>query len=473
MFSKPVSRTGNKGWSISSRLMAWYFLSGICLVLISIGLLYWFFNDHVDHEVRYLLDRKVDAINVLLDSGPAGLAALQFEVRRPSLSRKFVRIIDGSGRVVSQSPEMEREFIIETLPVPADAQEVLFSEIRSRSGKRFRMIVARHQSGNANRKQYLIQIASDRSIDERFLAQYRARLLLALAPLLLIWVCIGRFLAYKGMMPVKKMAAEVRNIHSTTLSRRLSINDLPSELVVLSGTFNGMLDQIESAFARLSQFSADIAHELRTPLNSIRGEIEVSLRQPRPPEEYREVLGSCLEGCLHLSEMIDGLLFLARSEDPKTTVQRIPVNIGNELAIIRDFFDAIASEAGIEIRVTASDGLIVNLDRTLFQRAVGNLIENAIRHTAKGGAVAMTATADSSWLQLDVTDNGCGISAPHIKNIFDRFYRVDGARSAGLGGFGLGLPIVKSIATLHRGEVAVQSEVGKGTTVTLRFPCNV
>lgn len=470
MFLKPVPREGNKRWSITSRLMAWYFLSGICLVLISTGLLYWFFSIHVDREVRYLLDRKADAINILLDSGSTGLAALQFEVRRPSLSRKFVRITDSSGQVVSQSPEMEREFAIETLPVPADARGILFSEIRSRSGKRFRMLVARHQSGNANRDEYIVQIASDRSIDERFLAQYRTQLWLTLVPLLLIWGVIGRFLAYRGMMPVRKMAAEVRGIRSATLSKRLGVSDLPSELVVLSSTFNEMLDQIESAFARLSQFSADIAHELRTPLNSIRGEIEVSLRQPRSPDEYREVLGSCLEGCLRLSGMIDGLLFLARSEDPKTTVQSIPVNIGNELAIIRDFFDAMASEAGIEIRVTVPDKLIVNLDRTLFQRAIGNLVENAIRHTTKGGAIAMTATADSSWLQLDVTDTGCGIPVPHIKSIFDRFYRVDGARSAGSGGFGLGLPIVKSIATLHRGDVAVRSEVGKGTTVTLRFP---
>src|SRR5262249_45511152 len=153
------------------------------------------------------------------------------------------------------------------------------------------------------------------------------------------------------------------------------------------------------------------------------------------------------------------LLFLARAENPETQIARERVDVGRELAVVREFYEAAASESGVALRVVAPAGLVVHLDRTLFQRAVGNLVANALAHTGPPGTVTLTASRDDDGVRVEVMDTGSGIPLAHLPHVFDRFYRVDSARSNSGGHVGLGLAIVKSIATLHRGFASIQSEV--------------
>src|SRR5262249_24484696 len=148
-----------------------------------------------------------------------------------------------------------------------------------------------------------------------------------------------------------------RRIRSTTLHERIEAGRFPAELGALASTFNDMLDRLEESFDRLARFSADIAHELRTPVNNLRRETEVAVRKPRSTDEYREVLGSCLEECLRLGQLIDSLLFLARAESPQAQLVMESVDIGAELATVRDFYEAVATEAGIDLQVQAEAGL--------------------------------------------------------------------------------------------------------------------
>jgi two-component system heavy metal sensor histidine kinase CusS len=231
-----------------------------------------------------------------------------------------------------------------------------------------------------------------------------------------------------------------------------------------------MLDRLEESFGRLAAFSATIAHELRTPVNNLRGEAEVALGKPRSPQEYRDALGSCLEECGRLSRLIDGLLFLARAENPMTQVEKEPVDLGRELAAVRDFYEAAAAEAGVTLTAAAPGGLVAELNRPLFQRAVGNLVSNALAHTGPGGDVALSAAREDGWLRVEVADTGSGIDAVHLPRLFDRFYRADPTRSSASGGVGLGLAVVKAVAELHGGSVSLGSEVGRGTRVALLLP---
>ncbi len=205
----------------------------------------------------------------------------------------------------------------------------------------------------------------------------------------------------------------------------------------------------------------------------MRGEAEVALGRARSPEEYREVLGSCLEECVRLSQMIDSLLFLARAEHPETRLRREPLDVGHELRAIRDFFEAAANESGVALTVQAAGELVADLDRGLFQRAVGNLVENALTHTPRGGTVSLCARREGGAVCVQVADTGCGIAGEHLPHLFDRFYRVDSARSGATGGVGLGLAIVKSIAGLHGGSVEIASTVGRGTRVSLLLPARM
>lgn len=230
-----------------------------------------------------------------------------------------------------------------------------------------------------------------------------------------------------------------------------------------------MLDRLEDSFTRLGQFSADLAHALRTPIHNLRGEAEVALVRARSPEEYQHVLASSLEECERLSRMIDGLLFLARADDPNAALKRVRFDARQEMEAVREFYEALASEQ--QVAVTCAGAAALTGDPMLFRRAVSNLLGNALRHTSAGGSVALSlATTAEQRILVRVQDTGCGILPEHRAKIFDRFYRVGETTSPVPGGIGLGLAIVQSIMRLHGGVASVHSEVGKGSTFTLDFP---
>ena len=231
-----------------------------------------------------------------------------------------------------------------------------------------------------------------------------------------------------------------------------------------------MLDRLEESFAQVSQFSADVAHELRTPVSNLRGEIEVALGKTRTPEEYRETLGSALEECLRISRLIHGLLFLARAETMVDVPRHDTIRVGQEIEAVREFYEAQAAEAGVTLDVEGASGLVAAFDRTLFQQAVGNLVANAIAHSPPGKSVVIRFHGEGTILRIEVADTGRGIAAEHLPHVFDRFYRADPARSGSAGNVGLGLSVVRSIAALHGGHVAIESEVGHGTRVVLEVP---
>ena len=267
-----------------------------------------------------------------------------------------------------------------------------------------------------------------------------------------------------------------RRITSTNLRERIRAEGYPSELACLAETFNAMLVRLEESFEQISRFTADIAHDLRTPVNNIRGEAEVALARARTVEEYRDVLESSLEEAIRLSDLIGDLLFLARAESPLTDLRRQPVNVGELLSAVREYYETTASNCGISLIATAGEeAMTAPLDRPLMLRAVSNLVSNAIAHTSRGGSVTLEAFAADAQIAIQVSDTGAGIPTEALPRVFDRFFRVDPSRSrnsggAVSGGTGLGLAIVQSIMTLHGGSAAITSQLGRGTRVTLRVP---
>ena len=280
----------------------------------------------------------------------------------------------------------------------------------------------------------------------------------------------GYAIARRGIRPIERVTETARRVRSSTLHERIDTSDLPTELRALASTFNEMLDRLEESFAQVSQFSADVAHELRTPISNLRGEIEVALGKARTSDEYRETLGSALEECLRISRLIHSLLFLARAEDATDIPYHDTIHVSQEIEAVLEFYEAQAAEARVTLNAEDADGLVATFDRTLFQQAIGNLVANAIAHTPPDGQVTIRSHGDGATLRIEVADTGCGIAAEHLPRVFDRFYRVDRARSGSAGNFGLGLAMVRSIAALHGGHVTIESEVGRGTRVVLEAP---
>lgn len=451
--------SSKRAGSLAARLSVWYAASAFLLLLTGTGFLYWQLVQSFNAEDDQYLSEKSNALSELLRE--RDFRTLKWEVEGESAVRPEVevlsRVIGASGSVVVETTGMS-----ELLPprmFPADGR----IEYRSVHKRIFR-VLTRHLPD------YRVQVGVEVTFEKNLLAGYRERLGTVLGIGLLLAVLVGSIIARRGIRPIEEIAATVRRVSSSTLSERVQTTGLPSELSSLASTFNETLDRLEGAFSRLSRFSSDIAHELRTPINNVSGEVEVALNKARSPQEYREVLGSALEECQRLSRMIDSLLFLARAEHPETHIKRELLDVARELSTVREFYEPAAAEAGVSLDLSACDGIRAPLDRTLFQRAVGNLIENSIAHTSSGGHIRLETARENGNLVVAVTDDGCGIPEDDLSRVFERFHRVDAARSFNRGGTGLGLAIVKSVTMLHGGDARISSVSGEGTKVTLVFP---
>jgi two-component system heavy metal sensor histidine kinase CusS len=472
----PVQATppsAQRPWSLAARLTAWYAASTFLLVVGVTGFLYWVLTANLDREDNEVLADRVHLLRKLLHERPEDIKSLKLQAEQEwaayRYTQLYVRIVDDKGNIILDTPGMGAELAPALFrnPVSAAEEPRPAQEHQTRSGQTFLLVSAEARTDHA--EPWIIHLAFDRTYEENLLARYRRNLWFVLAVALIVCTTVGYWIARRGLRPVEEITATARRIRSTTLNERIETARFPAELATLAATFNEMLDRLEESFSRLARFSADIAHELRTPVNNLRGEAEVALAKARSPEEYRDVLGSCLEECLRLTQLINSLLFLARAESPHTQISREIIDVGRELAAVRDFYEPAAGEAGIELKVQAADSSHIQGDRTLLQRALGNLVANSLAHTKAGGVITLSATATDGAVEIVVADSGCGIAPEHLPHVFDRFYRVDQARSNAGGRVGLGLAIVKSIAALHGGDVSIHSEPGKGTRVVLRL----
>jgi two-component system heavy metal sensor histidine kinase CusS len=465
-----------KHWSLAARLTLWYALSSFALVFCATSLLYIALVHSLDQDAdRFLTDRMQDVRLILQTHGPGTPGTeLSDELEEESNPRQhtpiFFRVTDQSGKLVAESTGIRRHVPPEAFPKPGDPDIETGRRYRSQNGRPFQLILAKAPAGKSSKDEYLVQAAMDVTFQTKLLRTYRRRLYIALSIAGVACLIVGYQIAKRGIRPVKEITETARRIRSTTLDARIDARRMPGELASLASEFNEMLDRLGDSFERLSRFSADIAHELRTPVNNLRGMAEVALFSKRSADEYRDVLASCMEEYQRLTRMIESLLYLARAEDPKYQISRETLDLGHELELVKEFYDASAAEAGVQIRVDTHGPVSGELNRTLFQRAVGNLIANAITHTPAGGSVTLGAQRQNGTLQVDVSDTGCGIPQEHLPHVFDRLYRVAPDRNKASGGAGLGLAIVKSIAISHGGQVDIESKVGEGTRVSLLFP---
>jgi len=270
----------------------------------------------------------------------------------------------------------------------------------------------------------------------------------------------------RGLRPLREMTQSLGRIGPDQLKERIGSTGWPRELQPLAIAFDQMLKRLDDSFTRLSQFSADLAHELRTPIANMLGEAQVALTRDRSAAEYRETIESTVAECERLSRIVDNLLFVARVDAAREPIARKQFDARAAVEKIADFYQTAAEDH--HVTITCSGNGQIYADPDLFERAVGNLLENALRFTAEHGSIGVSVSKHNSDFEVAVHDNGSGISAEHLPHVFDRFYRAESSR--GSDGAGLGLALVKSIVDLHGGSAIIESNPGSGTTVKLKFP---
>jgi heavy metal sensor kinase len=315
-------------------------------------------------------------------------------------------------------------------------------------------------------------VAEPLSVIDDGLRQLRRNFFAGVPLVLLLASAGGYFLARKSLAPIASMNSQTQRITAESLSRRLDVTSPRDELGRLATTINDLLARLESAFNEQQRFIADASHELRTPLAVLRGETEVALAKRRTADEYQQSLSLIQEEAERLSRIVEDLFILARQPiDAPARLMRERVSLNETVKDCARAAQVLASRKGVRL-ITENDVPSIQLtgDKELITRMLLNLLDNAVKYTPAGGEISLALTRQNGNAEITVRDTGIGIAESDRQRIFDRFYRVDKARSRALGGAGLGLSIVRWIVEVHGGEIYIDSSPGRGSTFTVDLP---
>lgn len=307
-----------------------------------------------------------------------------------------------------------------------------------------------------------------------FGAQQLLRAMLVIAPVILVGsIGLGYVLADTSLRPLEGMVDELEAItDGRSLHRRLAPVSA-EELARLANTMNRMLARLEESFGSLRRFTADASHELKTPLMVLRAGVERAMSIPKTPTETLQPLEEVLEEIHRMSEMVESLLTLARADEGGASLAVDPGDLRELVGEASETAGILGDENNITVRTEVpADPVIMAIDRSRIRQLLLNLVTNAIKYTPSGGKVSLGLVDQGEAVAIVVGDNGIGIPAGDVPHIFDRFYRVDTARSrtGERPGTGLGLAITKWIAEAHGGNITVQSRIGRGTVFTVTLP---
>ncbi len=378
-----------------------------------------------------------------------------------------VVLYDATGQeVLANSPRRPLTTLAAALPRPGPAQ-VTFATVRLADGEPWRVLSA--PVVEDGRPVGVLQVARSERDADVTLRQLVLLMAVAVPATLLLAIAGSLFLAGRALDPIDRVTRTAGQISAEHLSRRLGFrgND---EVGHLAATFDRMLDRLEAAFQRERRFTADTSHEFRTPLAMLVSQIDVGLERRRSTAEYERILRSVRDDATRMSQLLAELLTLARADAGRDELAREPVDLEDLADQVAATMQSLARQRGITLERVRQGAAVVEADQTRLTQLLVNLVENALKYTEAGGRVDVVTEAASGWAVLAVVDTGIGIPQEHLPHIFERFYRVDKARSRAAGGAGLGLAISRWVAEAHGGTIDVESEPGRGTTFTVRLP---
>jgi heavy metal sensor kinase len=458
-----------KALPLRVRLTAWYFaVLALSLSLISVVALFAMYRSihgAVDEElgdrvmvIRRLMERKLKT---------STLEDLQHELREHTGLRPggdLTQIADTHGSWIFRSRSMTHFGV----PLPGDTNNAPRNRTEYFNGIPLRLHT---ESASVNGQSYWIEVAAPMDDFHEAIIHFRHFLLLAVPFLLLIATAGGYFMGRRALAPVDAIMDATQRIGAQNLSNRLSVPQTGDELQRLSETLNGMLERIEVAFKKITQFTADASHELRTPLAIMRTRAELALRKPRPVAEYRDELQQLLGDLEGTSELVERLMLLARADSGASVLRFANVELADVLGQAAAQGAVLAAAKQITFSTQSlPEACSVHGDPQALQRLFLILIDNAIKYTPSGGEVSVCSSVEGEFVSVSIRDNGVGIPESDLPSIFERFYRADKARSRESGGAGLGLAIAHWTVETHRGAIEVESELGIGSTFRVRLP---
>jgi heavy metal sensor kinase len=478
--------------SLRFKLTLWYVLIlGILLISFS-SFLYFTLSKSLYRDV----DSKLRSLAELIASESASpLSKFGFgnidQTLQTSMNLKpigkFIQVLDESGNIGRKSDNLKNVQLPISLTALKNASKGLITFETNRSFENAPLRIITFPVSEKNHINKIVQVASSLEDVEDALNTLLLILIIAVPLALLVASLGGQFLANKALKPVDHITQTARMITSQNLNQRINPPKVKDEISRLVETLNEMISRLDRSFRQVKQFSTDASHELKTPLTILKGEVEVALRKERVPHEYEQVLKSNLEEINRMSQIVEDLLLLSRADSGEIRLNKEDMNLNEILSEVVAHVNVLAQSKNLRIETSNHHEEIHIFGDPLRIRALFlNLIENGIKYTEQGGSIHILLTKDTlvqdgkqsgraqgeqgEFVKIIVSDTGIGIAKEDQERIFDRFFRVDKARSREQGGSGLGLSICKWIVEAHRGKIEVESELGKGSSFIIKLP---
>jgi two-component system OmpR family sensor kinase len=434
------------------------FAAAMAVVLAAAGfLLYQHLAASLDHTLAQSLRARAGDVSALVQQADTGLRDSQLNA-----DNGFAQVLDARGRIFDQTPTLsQRPLLTPEQLGRARHGPLVIGRIR-RAAENVRLL-ARPVSAQGQR--LVVVVGTPLESRDHALATLLTELLVGGPAALLVASLIGYLIAAAALRPVERMRIRAAAISAERLSERLPIAPSRDEITRLGETLNQMLGRLETALERERSFVADASHELRTPLAHLRAEVELALESPRERDDLEAALRSVGDESDRLSQLAEDLLLLARLDKGTLPIRRDEIDLDEILGAMAARFERRARDAGRTIESYGGGGS-ARVDRLRIEQALGNLIDNALRHGA--GAIHVSAARDGDWLELRVADEGGGFPAEFAPHAFERFSRANHHRSSG--GTGLGLAIVAAVAQAHGGSATASNAPGGGCDVSIRVP---
>lgn len=454
--------------SLSMRLGLTVSLMGAALVLLLATLAYLALNHELETLARKSLQSKLEQIqhSLISDLKSSDLAAQPHSLLDLVMGHDNLRLsVLGSDPL---APPLLDVGGSSRQPLPEALRESSGAYLDWNDSRGSQLLSASQPMPLRNGERVHVVLSLDRSNDQALLSAYLRSTVIAL-PLLLGLIGIGAWwLVQRGLLPLQQFTRVAAKVTTQDLTHRLNLDRLPRELAELGQGINVMLQRLDGGVQRLSQFSDDLAHELRSPISNLMGKAQVTLSRERPPEEYKAVLEASIEELERVTRMVADMLLLAQVSQPASQARFVRISLRVEARKVMELFALNAEDKQLELQQTG-DAWVMG-DRLMIQRAISNLLSNAIRHSPAGGHISLRVEQQVQTVSLTVSNPGPGIAACHLPHLFERFYRIDSSRTRAEGGTGLGLAIVRSIMSLHEGQAQASSVLDGQTEFCLVFP---
>ncbi|MDS7928990.1 heavy metal sensor histidine kinase [Acinetobacter sp. V102_4] len=441
--------------AISFRIAILFSFSTVIILMIMGLVIHQLVMHHFETQDRTQLEGKIQLVENLLEQNHHNPSELNLYLKDALVGHHdlIVQIERPSGQIIfSSSPTaLKSKTLVKSKHGP-------WLEWKVQNKIYHGLIYKKSFDQNSAIPSAQIIVGIDTSEHLHFLNDFRRQLLYIGVIGTICLMLLGWFAAWRGLRPVQTMAKVAEGISAQHLSERLEVDNTPTELKSLAIAFNDMLDRLETAVGKLSDFSSDLAHEIRTPINNLMTQTQVCLSRSRDIATYQEILFSNLEEFERLARMVSNMLFLAKAEHGLHRADLQQVNLVKEVSALFDFYDAIAAEKGMSLKQTGQG--YVEGDPSMLRRALNNLLSNAIKYGKSDSIIKIKCQQNSDTTELTIENESSPLSQEQLTRLFDRFYRTDASRQRVEEGTGLGLAITKSILDVHGATIQANYENG-------------